>query len=121
MRPSKKENPSNLCMWGEHGAERYSAILFSDQLRRGNPELYTVAIALGAWRIANVDICDGTYEGIRMLLPMMTDTADRGDMMGAIHERAEQFRQTCVAVPRDVGDQVKAGVLETYRRTTDGS
>ena len=28
----------------------------------------------------NVDFCDGMYGGIRRLLPMMTDTDDRGDL-----------------------------------------
>ena len=41
----------------------------------------------------NVDFCEGTYEGIRRLLPLLTDTADRGDLRRvAMSERRNSGR-----------------------------
>ena len=61
----------------EHGAGRYEEIPFSEQLRRGNPELYTVAFVVGTWHRAHVDFFEGMHGCIRRLLPMTTDAADR--------------------------------------------
>ena len=78
--PHRKKQSSSNCYMGEHGTDRYNAIPFFEQLHRDNPGLYTVAFVVATWHRANVDFCDGMYEGVRRLLPMMADTSDRGDL-----------------------------------------
>ena len=78
---AKQETRFTDLLYGEeHGTDRYHAIPFFEQLHRGNPDLYTVAFLVETWRRWNVDFCEGMYGGIRRLLPLLSATADRGDI-----------------------------------------
>ena len=57
---------------------RYQATPFFEQLHRDNPDLYTVDFVLETWRRGNVDFRECMNEGVRRLLPLLSDTADRG-------------------------------------------
>ena len=64
----------------EHGTGRYKEIPVFEKLRRDNPDLYSVDFAVATWHRANVDFCEWAYGGVRRLLPLLSDTADRGDL-----------------------------------------
>ena len=78
---AKQETKFIELLYGEeHGTDRYLAIPFFEQLHRDNPDLYTAAFVVEKWNRANVDFCEGMYEGVRRLFPLLSDTADRGDL-----------------------------------------
>ena len=49
----------------DQGTDRSIAIHVFENLRRGNPNLYTVAFVLETWRRMNVDFCEGMRERVR--------------------------------------------------------
>ena len=59
---------------------RSKEIHFSEQLHRGGPGLYIAAVLLGTCHRANVGLREGMYGGIRRLTPLLSNTADRGDL-----------------------------------------
>ena len=63
----------------EHGADRYGEVPLFEQLRRGEPGLYTVPLDWGTLHRENVDFRERLCGCIRRLRPLFSDAADRGD------------------------------------------
>lgn len=64
----------------EHGTDRREAAKFSEQVRRCDPELYTLSSTVKTRHLPSVDFSEGMYGRFRRLVPIIPDTGGRGDL-----------------------------------------
>lgn len=75
--------------------------MFSDQLHRDIPDLYTVPFVVKTWRRENV-IFEIIYEGVRLLIPRMIGADYRSDLGRAALSDGDIAESRCGS-PRELG------------------